>query len=76
MKHHTWLIAALLLTGCAANHSKPKRFPEPILFRHCAVVQEPDGKQGCDCLTPLIVDELDAATKKYRRVAYCDGKAQ
>jgi hypothetical protein len=63
---------ALVLSGCRAR-KKPKRY-EPVIFRHCVITQDLYGRNGCECLNPLVAYELDASTGKTRTIAYCDGK--
>jgi hypothetical protein len=70
------ILAGLLGASVGCGHATPKKplTGLPVLFRHCEIIQEPDGRKGCDCLHPLIIETVDAQTKKRTRIAYCDGK--
>lgn len=63
-------VLCLLLAGCV----KPPKNAGPVVFKHCAFVQDMDGTQGCNCPNPLVIEKQDAITKKVVKVAYCDGK--
>jgi hypothetical protein len=62
---------AFALVGCA--HKKPVH-AGPVLFKHCAFIQDVDGTRGCTCPNPLVIEKRDAITNKVVKVAYCDGK--
>jgi hypothetical protein len=76
MKQRLWLtiigLAGLLATALGCAH-KPKLLI-PVIFLNCEIVQQPNGKSGCECLHPLKVEKVDARTGKRMIYAYCDGK--